>query len=167
MRRPPLFLALFAGTLLLLGTGCSPSISPLYRDYEVQPSEPALEERVASALTDAGWSLEEESVGGALRTEPQTFGNWGLYKLRVLLEVTPLGADHVRVFIHPYRTYVTGGRSKIPYLPKSLRKNLVTRLNEAFEEQGLAVVGTPIERDREEQDPEKDPAAKSEETSGT
>lgn len=166
MRRPRLLLTLLAGVFLFAGTGCSPSISPLYRDYEVQPSHPPVEQRIAAALAVAGWSLAPEGPGGALRTEPQTFGNWGLYKLEAALEVTPLGRDHVRVFIHPYRTYVTGGRSKIPYLPKRLRKNLLTRLNEAFEEEGLAVVGTPFERDEEGSD-EEPPADDARNESGT
>lgn len=141
--------ALIFGTSLLL-SACSPSLSPLYRDYQVPSDEGTpIEQRVTSALAEAGWDTVGVNIPNAITTEEKTLSNWGIYKVTATLEVTPLGQDHVRVYVHPYRHYITGGKGKIPYLTPSLRSKFLTSLNQAFRAQGLAAVGTPIERDEE------------------
>lgn len=143
------FAALVFGAGLLLSS-CSPSLSPLYRDYEVRDGGASMEQRVAGALVDAGWDTVEVDTPNAITTEEKTLSHWGIYRVTATLEVTPLGQDHVRVFVHPYRRYITGGKGKIPYLTPSLRSKFLHSLNEAFAAQGLVVIGTPIERDEEE-----------------
>ncbi|ARA92962.1 hypothetical protein AWN76_007170 [Rhodothermaceae bacterium RA] len=54
--------------------------------------------------------------------------------------MAPIGDDYVRVFFHPYRQYVTGGRSKIPYLSRRLRRMLIPPLDEHFQAAGLRLV---------------------------
>ncbi|QXD14308.1 hypothetical protein GQ464_012760 [Rhodocaloribacter litoris] len=140
--------------LLLLvvgGAGCSPSLSPLYRDYEVAGAGAAtdLRGRIEVALRQAGWHLVEADAPNVVATEARTITNWGLYKVQASLEVAPLGERHVRVFIHPYRKFFTGGRSKIPYLRGSLRRAILPALTRAFEAQGLRMIGSAVERDEE------------------
>lgn len=142
------FTAILLGAALIL-SACSPSLSPLYRDYQVPKDETPVEQRVANALAAAGWDTVGVNVPNAITTEEKTLSHWGIYKVTATLEVTPLGQNHVRVFVHPYRHYITGGKGKIPYLTPSLRSKFLKPLNEAFLAEGLAVVGTPIERDEE------------------
>lgn len=130
--------------------GCSPSLSPLYRDFEVRNRAGADEARIEAALEQAGWSPAPDVSPSAVTTEERTLTQWGLYKVTARLEVVPLGDGHVRVLVHPYRKFVTGSRSKIPYLSRSLRNQLLPDLNKAFEAQGLHAVGTAVERDRED-----------------
>lgn len=135
--------------LLALGlTACSPRLTPLYRDFEVTAQETPVETRVTAALQDAGWDVVETETPNLIATEEQTMSNWGLYKVRVGLEVAALGDRHVRVFVHPYRDYITGGRSKIPFLKGHLRDQVLKDLAEALKEHGLQPVGTPFEKDR-------------------
>lgn len=148
-------LPVFLATLLLSLAGCAPSLTPLYSDYDVQaPSgqlaDDALRARIQTALDAAGWTLAAMPAPNAIATEAQTVSQWGLYKITARLEVVPFTGDHVRVFVHPYRAYVTGGRSKIPYLSSRLRRTILNDLNEAFAAQGLVVLGTPEERDEAE-----------------
>lgn len=136
-------------TLWFFISGCSPSLSPLYRDYEVAETGSSVTPRIAAALLEAGWDTVETEIPNAVVTEDKTLSNWGLYRVTASLEVTPLGRDHVRVFVHPYRKYITGGKGKIPYLTPSIRAKFLPELNDALENQGLVVVGTPVERDKE------------------
>lgn len=136
-------------TLVL--TACTPSLSPLYRDYEVLESdtlERDVYERIYEALQEAGWTPAEASAENVVATESKTIRNWGLYKIVVSLEVVPVGDEHLRIFIHPYRQYITGGRSKIPYLASNLRTIVLPDLNKAFEHQGFELAGMPY-RDQE------------------
>ncbi len=135
------------GAVLIFLSACSPSLSPLYRDYKVPETDSSLNGRITSALQEAGWDTLRTEVPNAIVTGSKTLSHWGLYKVTASLEVTPLGQDHIRVFVHPYRRYVTGGRGKIPYLSPSVRSKFLPELNEAFKNQGLVAVGTPIERD--------------------
>lgn len=155
-----------AGCLVLLCSlaACSPSLSPLYRDYTIgtenkasgDASEaeestempPAAGPRIRNALRLAGWEPAASSPPNAVATEMRTLRNWGLYRVVVKLEVVPLGTKHVRVYFHPYRRYLFGGRGKIPFLTRSLQRSLLPDLNEALEDEGLYVIGTPVQRDR-------------------
>ena len=145
-----------AACLVLLSslTACSPSLSPLYRDYALEQERDASEAvsavapRIRSALEAAGWETAPSSPPNAIATEERTLRNWGLYRVVAELEVVPLGTEHVRVYFHPYRRYLFGGRGKMPFLTRSLQRALLPDLNEALEEEGLHVIGTPVRRDR-------------------
>ena len=65
------------------------------------------------------------------------------------LDVAPLGEHHVRVFFHPVRYAVFGGRTSLGYLSGSLRRAVIPDLNSAFARQGFVVLGTSRERDEE------------------
>lgn len=157
------FLALCLTVLLV---GCAPSLSPLYRDYDVEPTPSSISaddaersreevaggiyDRIRAALADAGWDEAASAAPNVVSTEPRQLSNWGIYRVVVSLDVVPVGEQHVRVLFHPARVYFTGGRSKIPYLGSGLRSALLPDLNEAFEAQGLYPIGTPRERDEEQ-----------------
>lgn len=133
--------------LTLMLSACAPSLSPLYRDYEVGAATDSLDSRILAALEEAGWDTVATSVPNAIATQERVISHWGIYRVTANLEVTPLGTNHVRIFVHPYRKYVFGGKGKIPYLTRSLRSSLLPELREAFEGQGFEVAGTVFERD--------------------
>ena len=139
---------LWAGVLALSLNACAPSLSPLYRDFEIEPEDQPLTERIEAALLDAGWQTTTPSAPNVIATQERTVRRWGLYTIRVSLEAVPVGERYVRLYLHPYRNYVTGNRSKIPYLKKGLRRALLNDLNESFETRGLVAVGTSLDRDR-------------------
>lgn len=152
MRRLPYSLALLV--VLAGAVGCAPSIAPLYRDYRIGPAATAdapeaLRARVRAALVEAGWTPAEGLVPGVVATQPRPMGQGLFSRTEVSLDVTPIGGRHVRVFFHPYRRYLTGGRSKIGFLGDGLRRRLVPPLNEALARQGLVALDTPRERDEE------------------
>lgn len=139
--------------LLVLLSACAPAISPLYRDYAVEPAAESAGDtevyaRLQTALTQARWTLAPSAPPNAVTTEARTFRTWGLYRVEVSLEAVPIGGDHVRVYVHAHRRYVTGSRSKIPYLRRSLARDVFPDLNEAFTAQGLTFLGTDVQRDR-------------------
>lgn len=136
-------LRLLCGAFLVVAAaGCAPSLAPLYQDYAVR-SEEADERtaRVHAALEDAGWEIVEDSMAPSIATitAPITHRQWGLYRISVFVEAVPMGERHVRLLIHPYREYVWGRKSKLPFLTSSLRRSVVADLNEAFEARGLTV----------------------------
>ena len=137
------------GVLVLSVNACAPSLSPLYRDYEVQQAEEPVAERIEAALVEAGWQVVPASAPNALATDERKVRSWGLYSVVVSLEVVPVGEHYVRLYLHPYRKYFTGNRSKIPFLKKSLQRALLTDLNRAFYQEGLQAIGTGIDRDRQ------------------
>jgi hypothetical protein len=154
-----LFASLAVATALLLA-GCAPKLSPLYRDYAVAPSsaaetqsatstDAATLDRIRAALVADGWALAEQPGAALVRTEQRRISEWGLYRVDASLEVVPLGDDYVRVMVHPYRNYITGGRTKIPFLQKRMRRVVMPSVTEALEAQGLALAGTSEERDEE------------------
>lgn len=141
--------SLSAGLLL---AGCAPSLSPLYRDFETTTIAPPLPARIGAALEAAGWQTRAGDAPNVVATETRRLGNWGLYAVEVYLEAVPVGSDHVRLYFHPYRHFFTGGRSKIPYLNGRLRRALLADLDAAFADEGLLLIGTSVERDREATD---------------
>lgn len=145
--------------VLVLLSGCSPRLSPLYRDYEVEvetsdgPVEStddneAVMQRIRDGLQQAGWTVGEAATPNVVAAESRKFREWGLYSIEVDLEVAPVGGNYVRLFVHPYRIYFTGAKRKIPYLRGSLARSVLKDLHEAFEEQGLEHIGTAQTRDR-------------------
>lgn len=164
MRRLPLLVLILA----LSSAGCTPSLSPLYRDFSPAPladeapaadglaeppptsplSDGELMDRTAQALEQAGWTPEPGAAGAkVLRTGPRTVGNVGLYRTEVTLEAVPLNGGFVRVYFHPYRHYLIGGRSKLPYLNPGLQRALLPALEDAFQAEGLELLGTARKRD--------------------
>jgi hypothetical protein len=145
--RPLLYLALLAAA-----GGCAPSVSPLYRDFAL-PAAPADSARalelVREAMVEAGWTPAPAVSPAAVSTQVRTVSDVGLYRTEVHLDAVPLGGRHVRVFFHPYRRYVTGGRSKVPYLGSGLRRRLLSPLAAALERRGLVLEATAQARDRE------------------
>ena len=132
----------------MLSLRCSPALHPLYRDYKVQPPSDNVHVRVRQALETSGWALVEGAAPNAVTTMPRQLRNWGLYRVVVQLEAVPVGGTHVRLFVHPYRVYFTGSRSKIPFLKSSLRRSIIRDLDVSFTQQNLVAVGTDITRDR-------------------
>lgn len=144
--------SLLIPVLLLLLSGCSPKISPLYRDYEIGEqnlSKADVHSRIQTALENAGWTVEDGATANVIATDRRRFRTWGIYSIEVNLEVAPIGDDHVRIFINPYRHYFTGSRRKIPYLRKGLAGSIMKELQPAFKEQGFVFAGTAQSRDQE------------------
>lgn len=139
--------------LAFLLAACSPSLTPLYRDYEVRTSAAESGDdvygRIRAALTEAGWEEDAPDAPNVVSTTPRPLSDWGLYRTEVTLDVVPIGKHHVRVYFHPIRYSVLGGEAKLGYLSSGLRRALLPDLNAAFTRQGLVVLGTPRERDKE------------------
>lgn len=123
----------------LLLVGCAPSLDQLYRDFAVPTRGfDDTSERVATSLREAGWTLSATDV--AISTDRRTHRRWGLYRVTASVEVIVLGDKHVRVFIHPFREYVWGRESKMPYLTRPVRDAFVPDLVRSFTEQGFEMV---------------------------
>lgn len=140
-------------TTALTLAACAPSVSPLYRDYEVravgasEEASPDVYARIRAALAKAGWTETEADAPNIVSTEPRQISGWGLFRTEVALDVAPIGDSHVRVLFHPIRYSFLGGRTKIGYLGRGARRSILPDLNAAFEEQGFEVLGTAKERD--------------------
>ena len=147
---------------VVLVSACSPSTAPLYRDFEsvaidsasseratarATPITADLVERIRRAVTAAGWTLADAPAANVVSTEPQVVRRFGLYRTEVSIEVSPINTSYVRVFVHPYRVYFTGHRSKMPYLKRSIRKAVFPDLSVAFDAEGLVDVGNALQRD--------------------
>ena len=146
--------ALLLAVLALNLAACAPSIAPLYRDYEAQPSDPRVGDsdvfaRLRLALADAGWDEAPADAPNVISTTPRTLSSWGFYRTELALDVAPINERFVRVYFHPVRYSFLGGRSKIGYLSGGVRRAVMPALNEALEAQGFVVLGTPRERDEE------------------
>jgi hypothetical protein len=132
--------------------GCAPSISPLYRDYDLRDAgdvrDTDMRERIRAALDETRWTVVSSSAPHVVATDTVTLQRWGLYRVEVSLEVAPVGDRYVRVLVHPYRKYFTGARRKIPYFKRRLRRSILPELARAFETQGLYAIGSAMERDR-------------------
>jgi hypothetical protein len=138
--------------VLVVLSGCTPSISPLYRDYEVAhtPGLPDQEvlERIDRGLQAAGWTVVDGVTDNTVATELRTMRRWFFYDVQVQMEAVPMGGDYVRLLIHPYRELFNGRRRQIPYLRGSLARAVLRDLKPAFEAEGLIYVGTAQSRDR-------------------
>lgn len=144
---PRVLPALLAAVFVAALAGCAPRLAPLYRDFEVATNARSVEARVEAALAEAGWTLRAPEIPNLLATEERTMSEWGLYRVRVSLEVARVGDAHVRVFVQPFRHYITGGRSKIPFLNRRLQAQALSNVTKALQKQGIVVVGTPFEAD--------------------
>ena len=137
----PLYLAVILALSLQTLTGCSPSLAPLYRDFQSEKSPEEVETSIANALESAGWTQTTALAPNAFKTEERTLNRRLVYKTVVSLEIVPIGDEYIRVFIHPYRDNFVGGRTKIPYLQSNVRKYVFPTLTEAFADEGLHELG--------------------------
>lgn len=146
--------------LFLVATGfafaaCAPSFAPLYRDYEARTPADSLAlgsdalAGIRSALAEAGWMEVPSDAPNVVSTAPRVISDWGLYRTEVALDVAPINTEFVRIYFHPVRYSVLGGRTKIGYLSGGMRRALLPALNEALAARGFVVLGTPNERDEE------------------
>jgi hypothetical protein len=142
---------LIISTFVLL-SGCSPKLSPLYRDYEVttlvDQTDHDVFERISRGLLASGWNPVAGVTSNVMATETRQFREWGVYKIVVDLEIAPIAGDYVRLLIHPYRVYFTGSKSKIPYLRGSLARSVLKDLHSSFEAEGLTFIGTAESRNK-------------------
>lgn len=142
--------------LVLASTGCSPTLSPLYRDYDRPAGAPTaaddenFEGSVARSLRMADWEVIDSDLPNVVVTAPRTFKRWWLYRVEASLEVAPLSHTHARVLVHPYRVYFTGRRSKIPFFRRSLQRAILKDLNAALATEGITALGAVVEQDSKE-----------------
>ncbi|GAB5521668.1 MAG: hypothetical protein RhofKO_39190 [Rhodothermales bacterium] len=137
--------------VVLISVGCAPSIAPLYKDFSVSEAtsaDPELLDQIGQTLEADGWTLRESLVPNVVATEEKVLSQWGIYDVKVSLEIMPFGDGYVRVLFHPYREFFTGNRSKIPYLDRRLRRSVLASVENALEADGLDVVPWPVQRDR-------------------
>jgi hypothetical protein len=140
--------------IVLAYAGCTPPTAPLYHDFEHShqrqrdgQSTSYLLAPLAEALEAAGWTVRSSDVQGVIATEPRTVRQWGLYRIDVSLEAALVGESHVRVFIHPFRRFVTGGQSKLFALDGRLRRTLLPPLDHAFRDRGFTPLAPLRQRD--------------------
>ncbi len=135
----------------LLSVAVSKAVNPAGELSGMAPDEGAVartvRERIVAALNEAGWDTTATDLPHAIATKERVLRRWGMYKITVYLEVTPLGRDYVRIYMHPFRKYVFGKASKIQYLTRRIRSRFMPELDEAFANHGLRPAGTPFERD--------------------
>ena len=152
MRARRIYQALaFSLVATVLMSGCTPRLTPLYRDYRITKTDSSQREihsRIISALEEAGWNVTEGVTPNIVATESKKFGSYFIYTMEVELEVSPVGKDHVRVLIHPYRKYFTGSRGKVPYLQTGMAQSIMATLQEPFASYGLEYAGTAQSRDK-------------------
>ena len=135
----------FGLVAMLFIAGCRPSLAPMFKDYEIADEEEVSEdvqERVISALEEVGWVPAEEAIlPSVILTEERILNRRGIYKNTAVLEVLPVGDNYIRVLIHPYRDHLIGNRTKLPYLPSNIEKQIVPDLTASLESHGLYLPG--------------------------
>ncbi len=150
MTRPVFCIAFFALIAAALSS-CAGSLAPLYRDFRAPDIETdSLLKRIEKATRAAGWEIAEPDAPNVVSTEVRTIRRWGIYRINMSIDVLPMGSNYVRVIFHPYRKFFTGGRSKVHYLSPGVRRNVVPALAVALEEQGLELVDTLRQRNKDQ-----------------
>ena len=104
-------------------------------------------ERIESAFVDAGWDIADNEIPNTIQTEIRHFRSWGLYRIVAYVEAIPINSRYVRLLVHPYRYYITGARSKIPYFKGGVRRSILRDLEPALEKYALIAAGTDLSRD--------------------
>lgn len=130
------------GILLLAftSTSCSPSLHPLYKDYQHPFDGHIPIELIEKTLIESGWEIVDSPSSNTITTAERTIRNWLLYKVTVYVEVVPISPKHARLLIHPYRVFITGSRSKIPFLQRGIRRGIIRDLDRAFESHTMITV---------------------------
>jgi hypothetical protein len=120
--------------------GCGHSLSPLYEDYRISTEavgDADIHVLIEQAVIDAGWTIDEPDAPNVVSTAEATVTHWGLYKVVVSLDVVAINNEHVRVFVHPYRIYIWGSRSKMPYMSRRIRNFVIPDLSETLADRGI------------------------------
>lgn len=139
----------FVVVTLLTVQGCAPSIVPLYRDYETASTGDSVYAQIREALVESDWELSENRYGeSVISTEEKSLQNFGIYKTSARIDVAQVNGGYVRVYVHPFRKYlISGRRSKIPYLDRRMRRQVVAPLNDALAARGIQIRGSALERE--------------------
>ncbi len=131
--------------------GCSGSLSPLYSDFRIEDRDAGADSTttpiqvdIGEALQEAGWVLDDAASDNAVSTTERKVIHWGLYKVVVSLDVVPINNKFVRVYVHPYRHYFYGSRSKMGYMNRRVRTAVFPELTAAFKSRGIVSLG-PID----------------------
>ncbi len=130
--------------LITAAISCSPSLHPLYKDYQYDFNERVPVVLIEEALIKAGWELIPSPSPNTISTTYREIRDWLLYKVVVQVEAVPIGARHVRLLVHPYRVYVTGNRSKIPFLKHRIRRNVIHDIDQVFRSYDLIAVEVDV-----------------------
>ena len=130
------------GVLFLTFTsiGCSPSLHPLYKDYQHNFDGHLPVDLIEEILIESGWKIVDSLSPNTVTTAQRRIRNWLVYKVIVHVEVIPISPKHARLLIHPYRVFITGTRSKIPFLRRSIRRSVISDLDQAFEAHNIVTV---------------------------
>ncbi len=133
--------------LIILAISCSPSLHPLYKDYKHDFNGTVPLIQIEQALIEAGWELLPSPSPNTISTSYREIRDWLLYKVVVQVEAVPIGAKHVRLLVHPYRVYVTGNRSKIPFLKRRIRRRVIHDIDQTFRSYDLIAVEADLPQD--------------------
>ena len=137
----------FVTVVLIAATGCGRTLSSLYEDYRIEDaplSSIEVYEAIKESVVEAGWTLGESPAPNVISTEEATVSQWGLYKVVVSIDVAPISGKHVRVFFHPYRVYLWGARSKMPYLSRRVRNFVLPDLTTALAKHDIVALDVDL-----------------------
>ena len=159
--------------------GCGGSLSPLYADFRIASDEEyaawadslaadslalftlpdsldytGIQARIAEALLEIGWELDEAPSENAISTSEILIAEWGLYSVRVSLDVVPINQKYVRVYVHPYRQYFWGSRNKLSYMNRRVRSSVFPDLAQAFAARGIVGFGVSPPKNADEAETE-------------
>lgn len=142
---------LFSGLALLLLGGCSPRLSPPYRDYEVRTevAEEALTRQLEEAATDAGWTTVPAETPRMVSTASRPIRAGLLSRTSAAIDLVPLDGGFVRVYVRAEKRSLLGGRSKVFALDGALRQSVLGPISASLAERGLVALGTPRDRDED------------------
>ncbi len=113
-------------------------------DYKYNLVDTIPQNQIKLALQEAGWEIAISPSENSVTTANREIRNWLIYKVVVYMEVVPIGPKHVRLLIHPYRVFVTGTRSKIPFLKSGIRRRVINDINLIFESYDIVAVGEDL-----------------------
>ena len=139
--------------VLLFLAGCAPRLSPPYRDYETRAPAPVVTSALEEAARVAGWTLAPSRDRAIVTTAPRLVETGMLSRTEAALDLVPLDAGYVRVYVRAERrSTLFGGRSKVYALDAGLRQSVLAEITEALRAQGLVPLGTPRDRDEDATD---------------
>ena len=137
---------------LLVAGGCSPRLSPPYRDYEVRSDATDLTAPLRDAAVAAGWDVIDGPNPSIVTTASREVDTGLGSRTEAALDLVPLSGGYVRVYIRAERRNWLGGRSKVYALDGGLREAVLGELSQALGARGLVPLGTPRDRDEDATD---------------